>query len=153
MKQHLFTLSLLMLSLVGCTHNNGDIGPYFGSWLIDRWYHANDESQQAHTEDIPTDFMQFQSRTVCIRHAEFADPHTAIAAYGNWQDSDGILTLHIDPEQIRQFDGMVNNSLPYADVYCTDGTTVTTWRVIIDGNRMKLMRTDGKWVLELKRQS
>ncbi len=58
---------LIIISLLcfGCTHNNGDIGPLFGTWVLDGMTVDGDK------QDIGPDdtFMQFQGKIVMTTSA------------------------------------------------------------------------------------
>lgn len=69
-----------LFSLGSCTHNNGDIGPWFGTWHV--------ESITCDAEPVSLDadyFFQFQS-TVC-RVSQVGDHEQVVESFGIWDDN------------------------------------------------------------------
>lgn len=74
-------LAIAIASLVAsCTHNNGDIGPWFGTWHVGKM--AVDGIDNPNFPDSV--FFQFQSSVFCMRRIY---PHQQYyAAFGTWED-------------------------------------------------------------------
>lgn len=71
----------LAFALGSCTHNNGDIGPWFGTWQV--------ESITAGDNPINVSgdyFFQFQSKV--IRVSCVSDHEQVVESYGTWQEND-----------------------------------------------------------------
>ena len=76
--------------LTACTHNDGDINGWYGTWHIDTMEYAS-----GHDSSLPTDadiYLQFQSSVVCMR---YTDPlHNDGESYGSWSEDGGV--MHIE---------------------------------------------------------
>lgn len=83
-----FILTVMALLATSCTHNDGDIGPLFGTW---------------HVEDIEADgtplagyqgnlFIAFQNSVVNLRVVD-EQHHSYTDAWGNWQLTGDQLTI------------------------------------------------------------
>ena len=87
------------VALTACTHNNGDIGPWFGTWVID-YVGSNPNTPAAdlavsgndYTTTSVTIFLQFQGDIVSLRRVNNI-LHTEEAAYGTWSEGDGTLDI------------------------------------------------------------
>lgn len=97
--KHLCLLSLLMLCLTACTHNNGDIGLLFGRWTIAE---AERDGQRLDVDGV----IDFQSHTCRVtRVLGHGDTEYSI---GSWSlaDEDTRLTLdfgHDDDQHSGQY--------------------------------------------------
>ena len=93
-----YAIICVLATLWSCTHNEGDIGPYFGTWALV-------EATGEHT--VPGDdrgvFLQFQGGTACVR-VVFNELHSYDAAFGNWHDSGGVLTLDFPDHTAQNWD-------------------------------------------------
>lgn len=71
-----------------CTHNNGDIGPIFGTWVLDE---MTVDGTPADLGDDDT-FMQFQGHIVLVK---LIDPRHSLLRYcaGTWTREDDVLAL------------------------------------------------------------
>ena len=85
-------LSLVaLLGLTACTHNEGDIGIWFGTWQIEEFSCA--EMQLSDTYyNSPYVYLQFQGDMVTALYV--SDLHDEKVDYGTWHEGDG--TLDID---------------------------------------------------------
>lgn len=66
--------------LASCTHNNGDIGPWFGTWHVEKM--AVDGIDNPNFPDSV--FFQFQSSVFCMRRIYPQQQY--YAAFGTWED-------------------------------------------------------------------
>lgn len=86
----IFLLPLLLAAIAAaCTHNDGDIGPWFGTWAMTGMT-VNGETPQ---DFNPTaNVWEFQSELVTIR---LLGEHHDIdgASWGTWHEADGHLYL------------------------------------------------------------
>lgn len=80
---------MLMLSL-GCTRNNGDIGPIFGRWVLESAV-ATGTKQPEWTGDL---FWAFQNDVIQMSHTERGTGTDSEATYGHFRLVDD--TLFID---------------------------------------------------------
>lgn len=84
---HYIIINLVaLLALGSCTHNNGDIGPWFGTW------HVEDISSNAGGIIVFADyFFQFQNTT--FRVSLVNKENFLVESYGTWQEQDGRLII------------------------------------------------------------
>ncbi|MCM1505013.1 MAG: lipocalin-like domain-containing protein [Muribaculum sp.] len=82
-------IAITAIFTIGCTHNNGDIGPYFGTWkLLD--IEVDGLPLEEYKENI---FWQFQSDVFCMRGV--LPHHDTDVRWGSWEEaSDDILILN-----------------------------------------------------------
>jgi len=77
------------LTLTGCTHNNGDIGIWFGTW------HVTDITADGKALTWDGDyFFQFQSSI--FRVSQVTDHETSVESYGTWSEDDDASTLTVN---------------------------------------------------------
>lgn len=85
---------LALLSLSACTHNNGDIGIWFGTWMVEQI--TNEQTGQQAQYD-GTLVMQFQGDVATIRQT--TTNHDELVDYGTWQHEADRLTITFpDPD-------------------------------------------------------
>ena len=92
MKSPLFRISTLILaimSLCGCTCNDGDIGNWFGTWHLDEMT-IGGETDTSYGGDL---FWQFQNNVFCMR--KVTEYHEYYPRWGTWAEIDG-KTLRLD---------------------------------------------------------
>ncbi len=95
MKTKASTIIAVLLAIVAaaCTHNNGDIGPWFGAWKVEA-ITVDGEPKADYGGNL---FFEFQSTVVkmCL----VGDHHSTVNVMGNWdEDSGGVLHLNFpDP--------------------------------------------------------
>lgn len=86
-------LPLILAFMAGCTHNNGDIGIWFGTWLVESI------TQDGSTHPVMIDgtlCFQFQGEIATIRQTTIS--HDEFVDYGTWREGDGKLyILFSDP--------------------------------------------------------
>lgn len=92
-------LIILIATLSSCTQNNGNIGPYFGSWLQ---YDMTIDGEKA--PDFKTDetFWEFQNNIIEISRVD--GMYEKNGRWGTWEERDGQLLLnfmhHDDQNQV-----------------------------------------------------
>lgn len=75
--------------MTGCTHNNGDIGPYFGTWKL-TGIEVDGKPDETYSGNI---FWQFQSTVFCMRQVNAH--HDTDIRWGSWEETaDGMLVLN-----------------------------------------------------------
>lgn len=150
-------IAITLLTLNGCSRNNGDIGPYFGTW------HAGTVSLDGDDASDVSVFLQFQSGTVRLCTRSTRHPYTTGEVYGNWSEQDKMLSLDFD---VSEYPTAVTPLGPCSAVwrvfyYNTDLAefaatppthTLTRWHVTIKGGNMTLTRDDHRAVLSLTHQ-
>lgn len=88
----------LLACLNSCTHNNGDIGPWFGQWHV----------EAIEVDDTPFNnyrgeyFILFQSRIVST--IKLGTHSNAAQSYGTWQESGNQLTIYFPDSSVLWFD-------------------------------------------------
>lgn len=81
--------AVILLLPSSCTRNNGDIGPWFGTWRLES-ITVNGEPDKAYAP--PYLIWKFQSSIVQIINPDDAG-HTASSATGTWSCDDNRLSL------------------------------------------------------------
>lgn len=90
-------LAVVMVWLCGCTRNDGDIGPLFGTWqLTER--EVTGEEVSAPLPPVKGLFWSFQSSVIEMKHVYGTSRYESV--YGNWDLQGKTLTLDFpDPAQ------------------------------------------------------
>ena len=86
----IMALAIVLLLPTSCTHNNGDIGPWFGTWRLES-ITINGEPDKDYAP--PYLIWKFQSSIVQILAPDDVN-HTAPGGTGTWSCEDDI--LHLD---------------------------------------------------------
>lgn len=95
----ILTIVALTAFFASCTHNNGDIGPWFGTW---------------HVETIETDgmvrsdysggyFFQFQSTVFCVRYSDEVRNEYQ-ESFGRWSEDANTLTITFPDPAVAYLD-------------------------------------------------
>lgn len=103
-------LCILPALLCGCTHNNGDIGPLFGTWRLDAISYdtvSADGSPQHGLDEVGDVFWSFQNHVVKIDRVY--PHHITDSRFGTWQRPD-------DTTLVVNFDNS-ETDLDFADRY------------------------------------
>ena len=82
-------MALAIVSMTGCTHNNGDIGDWFGTWHL-KSIAFNDSPDADYDGNI---VWKFQNNIIEMIEADDAE-HTALERFGTWSATDSELTLN-----------------------------------------------------------
>lgn len=91
--------------LTGCTHNNGDIGPFFGKWKMTKMA-IDGEEDKDYEGNI---FWSYQSTTISMLRV--VDDMSSVLTYGNWSTNDDYSILNISfPDDI--FPPLAETKLP-----------------------------------------
>ena len=99
MKTFTYTLIALLalVGLGGCTHNEGDIGPWFGTWQVEVVADCNAYSTDYENQlKNGTHFFQFQADMIAVRYVYLKSNnlyHSEIVDYGTWSEENGKLTI------------------------------------------------------------
>lgn len=102
MKKHttyrlLFAMTVAFMAFVAasCTHNNGDIRPWYGIWHIDNVESDTTESESLGGIDY---FFNFQAHVIVTRNV--GAEHDVGENFGNWEETDGQLVITFsDPDR------------------------------------------------------
>lgn len=110
MKHLQLLLLAVLLTATACTHNNGDIGDWFGTWTIDEITKDGTAVNLDPANDGSAYFIQFQTSVVCLRKTD--DRHNSLESYGTWQENGDQLTIDLPDEHARDiyFTGMNNHN-------------------------------------------
>lgn len=116
-KLPLVILLFVAAAITSCTHNNGDIGPWFGTWRLDN-ITVDGEPDTSYEGNI---FFMFQSQVFCARTiypyhlysdswARWSeeDNNILIIDYNNHDnlDTDQTTTLYMPPKITRMKNGV-----------------------------------------------
>lgn len=82
--------SIIIITLLSCTHNNGDIGPLFGQWKLTAIL-VNEKPDPNYDENI---FFAFQNDITNMRIVR--QNHENVETYGHWEQKGNILLLIYD---------------------------------------------------------
>ena len=80
---HIILAVVALMTMSGCTHNNGDIGYWFGLWHLDS---IEIDGTPDANYDGDTYFM-FQGKVFCIRCVNEVE-HDNFESFAQWQESD-----------------------------------------------------------------
>lgn len=121
---------ILFLSLIctGCTHNNGDIGPWFGTWKLEE-ITVNGVTDTSYGNDI---LWKFQSSIICIVRVE--PYHERSEAWGTWSQDGNALELnytYTDDKNSAHY-------VPLPETYIPAGVTVMSIEEL-SGSKLKLI--------------
>ncbi len=89
--------AILLLMLSGCTQPGGNIGDYFGTWVIDT-IEIDGENDAEYTRPV---MISFQSSIFVIAMADAAE------LYGTWEETDS----HLNLDGHRVLDGEHDNAV------------------------------------------
>ena len=91
LQSRLIIIALLLCGMSGCTHNNGDIGPWFGTWQVT----GIDADGAPLAEYDGNVVLKFQSHVMESRTQY--DHHSYTAYWCSWHEEEGALILEINP--------------------------------------------------------
>lgn len=89
MRSLITTLLLLLVSMTGCMHNDGDIGNLFGTWKISS-VSVDGQEDQAYAGDV---FVQFQ--TEVVRLVQVRHNYDCVEYFGRWTREGNHLLLDL----------------------------------------------------------
>ncbi|MBD5225270.1 MAG: lipocalin family protein [Bacteroidales bacterium] len=86
-----FFVTMLLAVLTSCTRNNGDIGPWFGTWHLESIM-VDGNPEVEYENNI---FWAFQSEVIFLTRVPVDSPgmHTVEKRFGTWREADGTLYL------------------------------------------------------------
>lgn len=117
---HILLIIAAMLALSGCSHNNGDIGPWFGLWHLDS-LEIDGNPDSSYDGNL---FFLFQGKVFCLRWVN-ENTHEYIDCYAKWEESDDGTSITVNFADPR-YNPEINNGLPNSHM-----STITTFRVLI----------------------
>lgn len=98
---------------IGCTHNDGDIGPFFGTWKLESVTIDGTEDSAYREHNI---FWQFQSSVFCMRRVY--SNHNQENSWATWYDADGF--LYVDYSHSDDSDN-TGRYTPFAEMHFESG--------------------------------
>lgn len=140
-----FIALIMTLLLCGCTQNNGNIGPIYGSWSLIS-LSENDEPVELEDETV----FSFQNEIVQVVKLA-VPPYNATYRYGNFSIVDNILTLKFQEKPTEKDSHLFLT--PTWLHFPQDGRPIQFDISSLKGNKMILdMRANGKsYTYTLKR--
>lgn len=99
-----YLLSALILIISNsCTRNNGDIGPWFGTWHLESIM-VDGNPEVNYENNI---FWAFQSEVIFLTRVPVGKPgmHTVEKRFGTWRETEGMLYLKFAYADDRDTDG------------------------------------------------
>ena len=74
-------IAMLVWSLMsGCTHNNGDIGPWFGAWMLNAI-----EVDGQPSDEYPRDTQVWKFQSTVINVSQIYPHHYMYDSFGSWE--------------------------------------------------------------------
>ena len=98
--------------VIGCTHNDGDIGGYFGTWKLEE-ITVDGEEMAEYGKDM---FWQFQSSVFCMRVV--LENHNQENRWGTWYEDSG--SLYVDFSHSEDGDNSVKYQ-PFPETHFETG--------------------------------
>ena len=132
MKHIQMLLLAVMLTAAACTHNNGDIGNWFGTWAVDEISVDGTAVNLDPSDQGTAYFIQFQTSMVCLRHTDAR--HNGGESYGTWQENGDQFTIDFPDEHARDV------YLPGLEVHNSFMITSRTGNNVV----METIGSDGK---------
>lgn len=123
---HIILAIAALITLSGCTHNDGDIGHWFGLWHLDAI-----EIDGTPDADYNGDtYFMFQGKVFCIRCVDDAN-HGYIESYALWQENDDHQSMILS---------FVDDRFPPVITPHAPLETVTTFTVITLNNKYMVLK-------------
>lgn len=85
---NIFLMLTLSIVFVSCTHNNGDIGHYFGTWKLDRMT-INGADDVDYQNNV---LWKFQAGVMCMVRVDDVT-HIKTEGWGTWEEDGNILRI------------------------------------------------------------
>lgn len=123
---------LALVALSGCSHNNGDIGLWFGLWHLDT-VEIDGEPDADYDGNF---YFMFQNKVFCVRWVNELQ-HEYIESFAQWQESDDGKNMTISFIDNR-YSPQVSDQVP--DIYLN---TITIMNVVsLNTTSMTLSHTN-----------
>ena len=136
--RHTLLSLVALLGLTACTHNDGDIGPWFGTWHVEQVTASTNDYDGTSDNNL---FLQFQSTVISMRAT--LDNHVVLSSFGHWEvDGDKLTVTFPDASQRIQMAAWMD----------CDATNRFTVRTITGSNMVLETSVDGvTYVITLKK--
>lgn len=89
--QHILIALLALMGLSGCTHNDGDIGPWFGTWQVEDITGGAADYNLDYPMDRGNYYMQFQGEMCTVIY--ISNQHDQLVDYGTWIEDGDQMTI------------------------------------------------------------
>ena len=86
------------LAMTSCTHKKGDIGPWFGTWHVEKYEIDGKEIGETSSVHIGANFFQFQSSLVQLRYSGVN--HDEQVSTGTWQNNGNEIVIKFPDAQL-----------------------------------------------------
>ena len=103
MLKRLTIILTILIAFCSCRVNNGDIGDYFGSWLL---YDMKVDGETPDDFDPEQTFWEFQNNIIQISRVLFM--YEKYGCFGTWGEKDGTLLLNFSHHDINMSYGAPN---------------------------------------------
>lgn len=147
MRKLLFLVCVMSAVLSSCTHNNGDIGPLFGTWRLDAISidtTGDDGAPACRTEDVGDVFWAFQNHVVEIERVY--PYHQTDTRVGTWQrPDDASIVINFDNSETDP--AFAERYIMLPGIYLPEHGAVMSVKKL-DRNKMTLVYIDNAGVGE-----
>lgn len=117
---HIMAILIVAVTFVSCTHNNGDIGEYFGTWKLET-ISVDGNTDSAYGGDI---FWKFQTSVICMERV--TELHDTENRWGTWaQIGSDVLRMDFTHHDDTHPEGSDMYS-PFPETYIPNGVTDLT---------------------------
>jgi len=103
--QHTLIALMTLVGLSACTHNDGDIGTWFGTWQVEDISCASTDCT-GYTSDCQNYYFQFQGDICTVRYV--SPMHDEEVDYGTWSEGDGTLDIDFPDSNVAYFHVFAN---------------------------------------------
>ena len=112
--QHILIALLTLVGLCSCTHNDGDIGIWFGTWQVEQIIRDGEKVPDTYYNPaIAPLYFQFQGDMVTVRHTGAL--HDERVDYGTWVEGEGTLDISF-PDSTVAYERILNTFLGGAEI-------------------------------------
>ena len=88
-------IATMLMTMSGCTQNDGDIGPWFGYWRLEKMTCDGDEVELYGDNGIKLIYWAFQGEI--LRISVLYDHNSNEASYAGWKADKNTLTIDFSP--------------------------------------------------------
>lgn len=88
--KYFLLMAVALITTASCTHNDGDINGWYGTWHIDRIESAIHPNTNPIPEGVDY-YVQFQSSVMCLRYTD--ELHDGGESYGTWSEENGMMRI------------------------------------------------------------
>jgi len=96
--QHILIALLALVGLSGCTHNEGDIGPWFGTWMVEDITGGASDFELDHPMDQGNYYFQFQGKMCTVIYID--NKHNQLVDYGTWSEDGDKMTISFPDQNV-----------------------------------------------------